>query len=377
MHEGVARGNREHCIPKMRTSAHFCNNVVCPRPAARYSDLMSAEPVLQPRRPPSFISLVLPMFNEEEVLPFLRPRLTSFVDGFTCKVEVILVDDGSSDATLARIRAWATEDPRIVVLALSRNFGHQAAATAGLDHARGDAVVLMDADLQDPPELIHDMVRRYEQGYDVVYAQRIGREGESWFKKVTAWAFYRIMRRMVHHNLPADTGDYRLVSSECLQALREMKETNRFLRGMVAWLGFPQIAVQFVRPPRVAGETKYPLRKMIRFAWTAIVSFSPTPLRVTFMFSFVISAIGVMAGLYTVAAILFSMPVVPGWTSLMLTLCLIGSCILMSIGVVGEYIARIYEEGKQRPLYVVNRRLSTALPQQHKDPEAARTTRQI
>jgi dolichol-phosphate mannosyltransferase len=320
---------------------------------------MSAETVLKARRPPSSLSLVLPMFNEEEVLPILRRRLTGFINGFACTVEVILVDDGSSDATLAGILAWAAEDPRIVVIALSRNFGHQAAATAGLDHASGEAVVLMDADLQDPPELIHDMIRNYELGYDVVYAQRIGREGESVFKKGTAWMFYRIMRSMVYHSLPPDTGDYRLVSSECLQALREMKETHRFLRGMVAWLGFRQTAVQFVRPARVAGETKYPLRKMIRFAWTAIVSFSPTPLRVTFAFSLVIAAIGVAAAIYTIAAILFSMPVVPGWTSLMLTLCLIGSCILISIGVVGEYVAKIYEEGKHRPVYVINRRLST------------------
>lgn len=314
--------------------------------------------VLKERPYPSSVSIVIPLYNEEEVLPLLRRRLDALISSLQAPVQVVLVNDGSSDATLSGLSEWATEDSRICALALSRNFGHQAASTAGLDYATGDVIVLMDADLQDPPELIHDMIREYQRGFDIVYAQRIGRVGESRLKKFTAWAFYRVMTKLVYQDLPPDTGDYRLISAECLQALATMRETHRFLRGMVAWLGFSQTAVQFVRPARAAGETKYPLNKMLRFAWTAIVSFSPTPLRVTFGFSLIVAGIGVAAGVYTLIALILAKPMVPGWTSLMLTLCLIGSCILISIGVVGEYVAKIYEESKDRPIYIVNKRLS-------------------
>jgi dolichol-phosphate mannosyltransferase len=243
----------------------------------------------------------------------------------------------------------------LAVIALSRNFGHQAAATAGLDRARGEAIVLMDADLQDPPQVIHEMLRQYANGYDVVYAQRKSRLGERWFKRAAAWAFYRLMRLAVDQRLPPDTGDFRLVSRQCLEVLREMREQHRFLRGMVAWVGFPQIGVSITRPPRAAGFTKYPLHKMFRLAWTAVVSFSPTPLRAVFAMGFVVGLFGLAAGLYSAAALLVGLPVVRGWTSLMLTQCVIGSFILLSIGVAGEYIAKIYEESKNRPLYVVDR----------------------
>jgi glycosyltransferase involved in cell wall biosynthesis len=212
----------------------------------------------------------------------------------------------------------------------------------------------MDSDLQDPPELILEMLAAYRCGFDVVYAQRIRREGENLFKRLSAWGFYRIMRFAVSRQLPPDTGDFRLISRDCLAALQTMRETHRFLRGMVAWVGFKQTAVRFVRPARVAGETKYPLRKMIRFAWTAVISFSPLPLRIIFGFGLLIAAIGLGAGTYALAANVLHFYVVPGWTSLMLTVCLIGSCILIALGVIGEYVAKIYEEVKRRPIYVID-----------------------
>src|SRR3984957_9895638 len=229
---------------------------------------------LNPRPSPALLSLIIPLFNEEQVLPLLRERLTALLTQFPCPAELILINDGSTDRTIEHLLKWAAEENRVKVLGLARNFGHQIAVTAGLDAVRGEAVVVMDGDLQDPPELILAMLEEYKKGYDVVYAQRRKREGETIFKRLTAWGFYRFMRRYVHPDLPPDTGDFRLISRPCLNALREMRETHRFLRGMVAWVGFPQTAVQFDRAPRAAGETKYPLTKMLRFAWTAAVSFS-------------------------------------------------------------------------------------------------------
>jgi polyisoprenyl-phosphate glycosyltransferase len=320
--------------------------------------MQSAAELLIPRRQPALLSIVIPLYNEQEMVPLLRRHLQSILEKSPCPWELILVNDGSSDGTLAALRQWAAEEPNVVALALSRNFGHQAAATAGLDVASGDAIVLMDADLQDPPELVFEMLAKYIEGYDVVYAQRRERLGESWFKRHSAWLFYRMMRLAIDKRLPPDTGDYRLISRQCLDALRQMREQHRFLRGMVAWVGFPQTAVRFVRQPRAAGESKYPLRKMIRFAWTAALSFSPTPLRVVFFLSFLVALIGLVAGGYSLTALLMGLPVVPGWTSIMVTQSLIGACILLSIGVAGEYVAKIYEESKGRPLYIVDRERS-------------------
>ena len=303
---------------------------------------------------PACLSLVVPLFNEEEAIPHLRRRLSDVIARIPATVEILLVNDGSRDATGAELLRWAAEDSRVRVVSLSRNFGHQAAATAGLDYAQGDAVVLMDGDLQDPPELILDMISEYRRGFDVVYAQRERRLNENWFKRFTAWAFYRLMRFAIYRDLPPDTGDFRLISKPCLEALRAMRETHRFLRGMVAWVGFPQTAVRFTRPARVAGNTKYPVRKMMRFAWSAIISFSPLPLRLIFGSALVVAAVGIGAGIYALSAKEFGFFVVPGWTSIMLTLCLIGSFILIGLGVVSEYLAKIYEEVKSRPLYIVD-----------------------
>lgn len=310
------------------------------------------------REAPNLLSLVIPAYNEEPVIPHLREHLTPLVDSLPCSVEIIFINDGSKDRTLELLFDWVEADPRVRIINLARNFGHQAALTAGLDSANGDAVVVMDSDLQDPPEVIHDMIREYQNGYDVVYGQRISRGGESIFKRATAWLFYRYVRYFIHRDLPPDTGDFRLISRPCLEALKSMRETHRFVRGMVAWVGFPQIAVRFERSARVAGTTKYSLKKMIAFAWTASVSFSPAPLRLSMVAGFCLAMIGIADGIYAVIAKLLGYYLEPGWTSIMAALCLIGGAILLSIGILGEYIGRIFEEVKGRPLYVVSRRVN-------------------
>lgn len=309
--------------------------------------------VLRPRSAPQLLSIVIPLYNEAPVFQLLRKALDELAATLPCPVEFVLVNDGSADQTLPLLLDWASEDPRVKLLSLARNFGHQAASTAGLDHARGQAVVLMDGDLQDPPALIHEMLKKYREGYDVIYAQRTSREGESRMKRFTAWLFYRLTRLLVNRDLPVDVGDYRMLSDSCLSALGKMRETHRFLRGMVAWVGFPQTAVQFRRPARAAGETKYPISKMLSFAWNAALSFSPLPLKITFAAGFLVALAGLAYGFYAAMRVFLGLYVVPGWTSLMIALCLIGGSILMGLGLVGEYIAKIYEEIKGRPLYVV------------------------
>lgn len=294
----------------------------------------------------------MPFFNEEEIFPCLRPTLTHFLDTCPYPCEVIAVNDGSTDSTINLLVEWSISDSRIKVLNLSRNFGHQYASTAGIDNANGDAIVLIDADLQDPLEMIHKMVAQYSTGYDVVCAQRISRDGENVFKKLTAWAFYRLMRMFLLESLPRDVGDFRLMSRRCVDSLRTMRELHRFLRGMVAWVGYPQICIQYQRQPRAAGKTKYSLRKMLKLAWTAAVSFSALPLRISFW----------GAGLMTLLAIVeifhaviyhFTGKTVPGWTSLMVVLCLSNAVMMVAVGMLGEYVGKIYEEGKGRPLYLV------------------------
>jgi polyisoprenyl-phosphate glycosyltransferase len=305
------------------------------------------------RRPdPKLLSIVMPFYNEEEMFPVLRPQLTRFLDESPYSCEVVAVNDGSADRTIDLLVDWSKADPRIKVVNLSRNFGHQYASTAGIDYASGDAVVLIDADLQDPLEVIHQMVEQYRNGYDVVCGQRVARAGEGVFKRFSAWLFYRFMRFLVLKSLPEDVGDFRLMSRRCLDSLQEMHELHRFLRGMVAWVGYPQICVQYRRQARAAGETKYPLRKMIRLAWTAAVSFSAFPLRLSF---FGAGAMTLIAIEETVRALVvhFSGQTVPGWTSLMVIVCLSNAAIMIMVGILGEYVGRIYEEGKARPLYVV------------------------
>ena len=311
---------------------------------------------LNARSNPALLSIVMPVYNEEAMIPLLKQRLTAFREQLPCACEIIFVNDGSSDETIERLLDWADVDERVKILGLARNFGHQIAATAGLDVAKGDAVVIMDADLQDPPEVILEMLREYRSGYDVVYGQRASRQGEGWFKRATAWGFYRFMRKFVHKDLPADAGDFRLLSRACLEALKSMRETHRFLRGMVAWVGFAQTAVPFERPARAAGQTKYPLRKMVKFAWTAAAAFSSLPLQTSMVIGIGVAGFGLLAAAYAVAAKCFGWYTIPGWTSQMLLLCLLGGAILVSNGILGEYVGRIFDEIKDRPLYVVSLR---------------------
>ncbi|HYL37531.1 MAG TPA: glycosyltransferase [Bryobacteraceae bacterium] len=308
------------------------------------------------------LSLVFPMFNEEPVVGALRVELDKFMAQVKCETEVVLVNDGSSDATLARITAWAAEDARIKVIHLSRNFGHQIAATAGLDYASGDAVVLIDADLQDPLAVVHPMIERYSEGYDVAYGRRELRAGESPFKRFTAWLFYRLMRSLVWDRLPVDAGDFRLISRPCLDGLKRMRETHRFLRGMVAWAGYPQVGVPYERAPRAAGRTKYPLGKMLAFAWTAATSFSTLPLKISVMLGIVCGLFGLEEAIRAVLAFWFGWYTVPGWTSLMVVTSLIGGSLLISIGILGQYVGKIYEQSKERPLYLVARTYNVADP---------------
>jgi polyisoprenyl-phosphate glycosyltransferase len=319
-------------------------------------------PVARPA--PRVLSIVIPIYNEVEVFPLLLDRIKSLAADISIPLEIVFVNDGSSDGSLALLTAAAQEDRRLHVISLSRNFGHQIAATAGLDYAHGDAVVLMDGDLQDPPELIHEMLREYRKGYDVVYAQRTGRDNESIFKRATAWLFYRFIRAFIHKDLPKDTGEFRLLSRQCLDALKGMRERHRFIRGMVVWVGFHQTAVKFLRPARARGATKYSIIKMFQLAWDATISFSLIPLRLSMVLGF---ALAVFAIIYGCVLTIGSGPdffMTQGWKSLIAVNVLIGGLILIAIGILGEYIGRIFEENRGRPLYVVNREVTgrTLLP---------------
>jgi dolichol-phosphate mannosyltransferase len=311
------------------------------------------------------LSLVLPIYNEEAVIPELDRRLRALLAGLDDVVgeswEVIFVDDGSRDRSRALLEALAAGEPRYKILSLSRNFGHQTAITAGLDRADGEAVVVMDADLQDPPEIVGQLVDRWREGYDVVFAVRSRRHGETTFKKVTAALYYRLLRAMLGDlSLPVDAGDFRLMSRPVVLTLRALREQHRFVRGLVGWVGFKQTAVRYERPGRFAGETKYPLRKMLRFAIDGITSFSTVPLRMA-------TWLGLLAGITALGGVawalwskFFAGGVVRGWTTIMILVGLGSSAQLLMTGILGEYVGRIYEEVKRRPLYVVEGEVNMA-----------------
>jgi dolichol-phosphate mannosyltransferase len=301
------------------------------------------------------LSVVAPLFNEEGNVAELVRRLRAAADGAPGidGYEIVLVDDGSTDRTVDRLLAQAAIDPRLVVVRLSRNFGHQLAATAGLDIARGDAVILIDADLQDPPELIPAMVERWHAGFDVVYAVRRKRKGESRFKLWSAWFFYRVSRRLTKVSIPVDTGDFRLMSRRVVDALKAIRERHRFIRGLVSWVGYPQTSLEYDRDERFAGETKYPFSKMLRFAVDGITSFSDVPLRLASYVGFTVSGIAFVVGIFEIALRLFTGYNLPGYTSLIFAVLFLGGVQLIGIGILGEYIGRIYEEIKLRPLYLL------------------------
>jgi dolichol-phosphate mannosyltransferase len=303
------------------------------------------------------LSLVLPIYNEEAIIPELDRRLRAFLTDVGSGVgeawEVIFVDDGSKDRSLALLSELAAAEPRYKVVSLSRNFGHQIAITAGLDRAGGEAVVVMDADLQDPPEVVREMVARWREGFDVVFGVRAQRHGETAFKKLTAAVFYRLLRAMLGGAaIPVDAGDFRLMSRSVVLTLCALRERHRFVRGLVWWVGFRQTAVSYDRPPRFAGETKFPFRKMLHFAVDGITSFSTVPLRMA-------TWLGVLAGVAALAGVGWALyskffgGVVRGWTTIMILVGLGSSAQLLMTGILGEYVGRIYEEVKRRPLYVV------------------------
>lgn len=299
------------------------------------------------------LSIVVPLFNEEAVLPLLVARLNDTLATLDCGAEVLLVDDGSGDRTAALAREIAETDQRYRVLSFSRNFGHQAAITAGLDFAAGDAVVIMDADLQDPPEILARMLDLYRQGYDVVSAQRESRESDSAWKRMTASVFYWLMRHAVDQRVMPEVGDFRLLSRGAVHALRGFREQHRFMRGLIAWLGLKEATVPFKRAPRAAGTTKYPTFKMAAFAWTAITSFSGLPLRLGVLAGVFLTALGGIYFVYAAYRALIAHATVPGWTSIVFLQIFFSGAILLSIGLLGEYLARIYDESKRRPLYVL------------------------
>jgi polyisoprenyl-phosphate glycosyltransferase len=302
------------------------------------------------------ISIVVPCYNEAEVFPYLQKALAMLADCIEqdYDVEIILVDDGSRDATWKKICAFSAADSRVRGVALSRNFGHQAALTCGYDVASGDAVVCMDADLQDPPEVVLEMIRRWREGADVVYGVRASRVGETAFKLWTAKLFYRLTRAVGAKYVREDAGDFRLLSRRSLEALKKMREEHRFIRGMVGWIGFQVAEVSYERKARVAGTTKYPFRKMLIFALNAIVSFSSFPLRLAYIMAFGLSAILMSYLVYTFCMhVFYDVELVPGWTSLILSIMAFGAMHLFCLGIIGEYVGRIYEQSKQRPLYLI------------------------
>lgn len=298
-------------------------------------------------------SLVIPIYNEEAVLPLLVRRITSLLDQMDGPAEAIFVDDGSRDTSTIFLRNVARNQPRFRLIELSRNFGHQIAITAGMDAARGEAVVVMDADLQDPPEIVLDLIEKWKQGYDIVYARRARRDGETLFKRFTANVYYRFLSALTSVDIPRDVGDFRLVGRKALEAFKSMPERDRFVRGMFAWVGFKQTEVLFNRPPRAAGETKYPLWKMIRLAVHGIVSFSEKPLRIAIWTGLAICLLSAGFGVYAVVAKLMGYAVEDGWASIVVVVSFLSGVNLFMTGVVGLYVGGIHAEVKRRPLYIV------------------------
>ncbi|MEO7032947.1 MAG: glycosyltransferase family 2 protein [Polyangiaceae bacterium] len=308
------------------------------------------------------LSLVIPIFNEEAVIPELDRRLREVLKSWEALIdswEVVFINDGSRDTSFEQLKALAASEPRYKVISFARNFGHQMAITAGLDRAEGEAVVIMDADLQDPPEVVGEMIERWRAGFDVVYGVRRKRHGETIFKKLTAAVYYRVLRAMLGGvSIPADAGDFRLLARPVVLAMRTLRERHRFVRGMVSWVGFRQTAVYYDRPARFAGETKYPLRKMMKFAVDGITSFSVVPLRFATWLGVLSGLLAFLTAGWSVYTKFFAAGVVQGWTAIMIVVALGFSAQLIMTGVLGEYVGRIYEEIKGRPLYITSDELN-------------------
>lgn len=298
------------------------------------------------------LSIIIPVLNEESNVEPLYQRLKAALANMG-ELELLFIDDGSSDSTLAKIKALREKDPEVKYLSFSRNFGHQVAVTAGLDCASGEAAVVIDADLQDPPELIPKLYAKFQEGYDVVYAVRSQRHGESWFKLASAKIFYRLLRYLTGFPIPVDTGDFRLLSRRAVEAFGKLRERHRYVRGMVSWMGFKQAGVEYVRDARLSGETKYNLRKMMGLAMDGMTSFSNVPLQIAGHLGFWISGLSLLYILYIVGMKLFTDKPIIGWASTMIAIIFFGGVQLITLGVIGEYIGRISDEVKRRPIYIV------------------------
>ena len=311
-----------------------------------------------PQKTPELLSIVVPCYNEQEVFAELLRRLYEVLGKLSLKFEIVLVDDGSKDNTWLLMQEAAAERPELKVIKLSRNYGHQIALTCGLDQASGDVILVIDADLQDPPELLPQMLQKWNEGYNVVYGQRIKRHGEPLSKKVFAYCFYRTFRKLTGFELPSDTGDFRLLDRKALDALLRLKEKHRFIRGMVSWVGYKQAALQYERPERFAGVTKYPIRKSLFLAIDAITSFSYAPLRMASYLGIIISAFS-----FVYIAVVFYLRFFtdiswPGYTSIMAAVLFLGGVQLVVLGIMGEYVGRIFEQGQHRPLYLIDQIVS-------------------
>jgi len=310
---------------------------------------------------PTF-SIIVPIYNEIKCIDELYSRMTQVMDSTGETWELILVDDGSTDGSTAAITAYAEKDDRIRPVIFARNFGHQIAVTAGLDYSRGQAVVIIDADLQDPPEVILELINKWREGYQVVYAVRSEREGESWFKTFTASTFYRLIYKITDVKIPLDTGDFRLMDRSVVDELNSMREKHRFLRGMSAWVGFKQIGVSYKRHARFAGETKYPLKKMLKLALNAITSFSYFPLQLATYLGFIAAGISILAIPVVIISRIIGTQAFFGQATTLIAVLFLGGVQLISLGILGEYIGRVYDEVKGRPLYIVSKG-----PEDHKE----------
>ncbi len=302
---------------------------------------------------PPTLSVVIAAYNEAEALPAMHARLCRVLDGMGLPAQVVYVDDGSRDATWRVLCELASNDARVQLLRLSRNFGKELALTAGLDRADGEAVVVLDADGQDPPELLPDFVAKWREGFDVVYGKRSSRAGESWLKRFTASAFYRLINRLSQTSIPADTGDFRLMSRRVVLALRDLRERQRFMKGLFAWVGYPQVAIEYQREARIAGRSKFNYWRLWNFALEGITGFSTAPLRVATYLGLGTSLAAFGFGGWIILRTLLHGDPVPGWPSMMAVVLFLGGVQLMALGVIGEYLGRLYLEAKQRPLYLV------------------------
>lgn len=308
-----------------------------------------------PVQNPIALSIVVPVYNEEQIIEVLVQRMTAAAESITPDYEVIFVNDGSKDGSLLKLKAACSLNPRLHYITFSRNFGHQIAITAGMDYAKGDAIVTIDGDLQDPPELIPEMYQRYIDGYKVVYAKRSKRKGESFFKLFTAKMFYRLMARLVSFEIPLDVGDFRLISRDVLEYLKSMKEYDKYIRGQIAWLGFRSTYVMFERDERKFGTTNYPFKKMLKLAFNGITAFSDSPLRIATNMGFIVCGLSFIILMYALYVFIFAHErVLPGWASIIVSVTFIGGVQLLCLGMIGEYISRITNNVRDRPLYVID-----------------------